>query len=111
MTLSTRKRNLLATTALAFAGGIITSAGLPTPVVVTDVVLSPTRALAGDQRAIELLTQQHRDTRAAWLRLRRTSRLWRMAYPRPGHSVRQGQRMARKAGNQARNRRAHRGRA
>lgn len=30
-------------------------------------------------------------------------------YPKPGYSVRQGQRMARKRRNQARNRRAHRG--
>lgn len=32
----------------------------------------------------------------------------RPSYPRPGHSVRQGQRLARKARNVRRNRRAHR---
>lgn len=49
------------------------------------------------------------EQRAAWLRTRTTS-AWRKAqYPQPGHTVRQGQRMARKAANQSRNRRAHRG--
>ena len=44
--------------------------------------------------------------RAAWLR--GGSGLWpRSAYPRPGWTVKQGQRAARKRRNQQRNRRAH----
>lgn len=45
--------------------------------------------------------------KAAWASLRSTRRP--PGYPRRGWSVRQGQRMARKARNVARNRRAHRG--
>lgn len=44
--------------------------------------------------------------RAAWLRTRGTHWL-RQTYPRPGWSVKQGQRAARKRRNQQRNRRAH----
>lgn len=42
-----------------------------------------------------------------WARKRHSSTY----YPVPGHTVRHGQRLARKARNQARNRSAHRGRA
>lgn len=44
-------------------------------------------------------------SRFSWNFLRHTTR----RYPRPGWSVRQGQRMAKKARNVARNRRNHRG--
>lgn len=50
--------------------------------------------------------------RAAWLRRRTTPRsggYLSFGYPRPGHSVRQGQRMACKRRNQQRHRRAARG--
>lgn len=48
------------------------------------------------------------EQRAAWLERRATSGWMRSPYPRPGWSVRQGQRAALKRRNQQRNRKAHR---
>jgi len=62
------------------------------------VTISPAK-MACDQQRVQA-------QKAAWLRMRRSSR--RGLYPRPGVTVRHGQRLARKARNQAHNRRAHR---
>ena len=104
---SSMKRNtsfssMLAATAIALSGGVFSAAAANDAVTVTPTgrIIQGTKQAPLRGMSIQQELQAMRGMFSGAIRSQR--------YPRPGYSVKQGQRMARKVSNKARNRRAHR---
>lgn len=94
--------SLLAATAIAMSGGAFTASAS------SDVVnVTPSdRIIQGGKQVPNRAMPSFQEMQAMRGMFQGAIRSHR--YPRPGYSVKQGQRMARKVSNKARNRRAHR---
>lgn len=94
--------SMLAATAIALSGGVFSAAAANDAVTVTPTgrIIQGTKQAPGRGMTMQ---QEMQAIRGMFSGAARATR-----YPRPGYSVKQGQRMARKVSNKARNRRAHR---
>lgn len=99
-----KRTSSIASIALALAAGAMMGGTLPTAAGTHDGATVST-AVATAAKGLPWVERSSPAEKAAWLRMRGWG-LARHSYPRPGWSVRYGQRLARKRRNQARHRRA-----